>query len=105
MDLIMSSFNHRGIFLQKLGPTVADPDEVLVSMQFALKEEGWDAENSVTTTVLFDSTILIASSYDGGQSFSLGNINKDVDGDGDIDADDKAKLLALAKAYANIVRP
>lgn len=101
----MSFFNRRGIFLQKLGPTIVDPDEVLVSMQFALKEEGWDAENNVPTTALLDSTTFIASSYDGGQSFSLGGINKDIDGDGDIDADDKAKLLALAKAYASIVNP
>jgi hypothetical protein len=41
----VSYFNHRGIFLQKLGPTPVDPDEVLVSMQFALKQSGWDAEN------------------------------------------------------------
>ena len=101
----MSFFNRRGIFLQKLGPTIVDPNEVLVSMQFALKEDGWDAENSLKTTALLDSTSLIASSYDGGKSFSLGNVNKDIDGDGDIDADDKAKLLALAKAYVDIVRP
>lgn len=101
----MSFFNRRGIFLQKLGPTVVDPDEVLVSMQFALKEESWDAEKSVKTTVLKDSSLIIASSHDGGNSFSLGNIDKDIDRDGDIDADDKAKLLALAKAYASIVNP
>lgn len=101
----MSFFNLRGIFLQKLGPTIVDPDEVLVSMQFALKEEGWDAENSVRTTALLDSSVIVASSYDGGQTFSLGNIDKDVDGNGVVDADDKAKLLALAKAYANIIKP
>jgi len=101
----MSFFNRRGIFLQKLGPTVVDPDEVLVSMQFALKEEGWDDVNSVPATTLLESTIFIASSYDGGHSFSLGNSNKDIDGDGDVDADDKEKLLALAKAYAAIVKP
>lgn len=101
----MSFFNRRGIFLQKLGPTIVDPDEVLVSMQFALKEEGWDAENAVDTTALLDSSVIVASSYDGGQTFSLGNIDKDVDGNGVVDADDKAKLLALAKAYANIIKP
>jgi hypothetical protein len=101
----MSFFNRRGIFLQKLGPTIVDPDEVLVSMQFALKEEGWDAENAVGTTALLDSSVIVASSYDGGQTFSLGNIDKDVDGNGVVDADDKAKLLALAKAYANIIKP
>ncbi|MNM83617.1 hypothetical protein D3C81_956800 [compost metagenome] len=101
----MSNFNHRGIFLQKSGPTVVAPDEVLVSMQLALKEEGFDNINSVTTTALLNSTTYIASSYDGGKTFSLGNVNKDIDGDGDIDADDKAKLLALAKAYASITHP
>lgn len=101
----MSLFNRRGIFLQKLGPTVVDPKEVLVSMQFALKEEVWNPDDSQETTALLDSTILIAASYDGGQSFSFGNFNKDIDGDGDIDADDKAKLLALAKAYVSIANP
>ena len=99
----MSYFNRRGIFLQKLGPTVVDPDEVLVSMQFALKESAEDEEGAITEKLL-DSTIFIASSNDGGQSFSIGNA-KDVDGDGDIDNDYRARLLALAKAYANIVRP
>lgn len=99
----MSYFNRRGIFLQKLGPTVVDPDEVLVSMQFALKESVQDEEGAITEKLL-DTTTFIASSYDGGQSFSIGT-TKDVDGDGDIDANDNAKLLALAKAYANIVSP
>ena len=99
----MSFFNHRGIFLQKLGPTIVDPNEVMVSMQFALKEPVY-AETGVSTDTLLDSTTFIASSNDGGKSFSLGNA-KDVDGDGDIDADDKARLLALAKAYVNIVNP
>lgn len=99
----MSYFNRRGIFLQKLGPTVVDPDEVLVSMQFAVKESEQDADGAITEKLL-DSTIFIASSTDGGQSFSIGNA-KDVDGDGDIDNNDRARLLALAKAYANIVRP
>ncbi|KAB0495500.1 hypothetical protein [Pseudomonas moorei] len=99
----MSYFNRRGIFLQKLGPTVVDPNEVLVSMQFSLKEPTQDEEGALTEKLL-DSTLFIASSNDGGQSFSIDNA-KDVDGDGDIDNDDRAKLLALAKAYANIVRP
>jgi hypothetical protein len=101
----MSFFNRRGIFLQKLGPTIVDPKEVLVSMQFALKEEGWDEENSVTTTSLLDSTTIIASSHDGGQSFSIGNVDKDIDGNGTINSDDKEKLLTLAKAYASIANP
>ncbi|MHA3734064.1 hypothetical protein ACXR0M_00175 [Pseudomonas sp. Eth.TT006] len=100
----MSNFNRRGIFLQKLGPTPVDPDEVLVSMQFALKESGWDAEKAESTDSLLDSQIIIAASYDGGQTFDVRN-QKDIDGDGDIDADDKAKLLALAKAYVNIMNP
>ncbi|MGF6140394.1 hypothetical protein [Pseudomonas laurylsulfatiphila] len=99
----MSYFNRRGIFLQKLGPTIVDPDEVLVSMQFALKESSLGASGTPSEKLL-DSTIYTASSYDGGQSFSIGTA-RDVDGDGDIDHNDKAKLLALAKAYANIVKP
>ena len=95
----MSYFNRRGIFLQKLGPTVVDPNEVLVSMQFALKEPGQDESDK-----LLDSSIYIASSYDGGKSFSISKA-KDVDGDGDIDNEDKARMLALAKAYASIVNP
>ncbi|MBC3268784.1 MULTISPECIES: hypothetical protein [Pseudomonas] len=100
----MSSFNQRGIFLQKLGPTPVDPDEVLVSIQFALKQAGWDARNAVPTESLLDSRIIIAASYDGGKTFDVRN-DKDIDGDGDIDADDKNKLLALAKAYVNIMNP
>ncbi|MBV4461050.1 hypothetical protein KVG96_24105 [Pseudomonas sp. COR58] len=100
----MSNFNPRGIFLQKLGPTPVDPDEVLVSLQFALKESGWNAENAVPTDSLLDSRTLIAASYDGGKTFGIRN-EKDIDGDGDIDADDKAKLLALAKAYVSIENP
>ncbi len=69
----MSYFNHRGIFLQKLGPTPVDPDEVLVSMQFAQKQSGWDAENAVPTDSLLDSRIIIASSYDGGETFDVSN--------------------------------
>lgn len=95
----MSYFNRRGIFLQKLGPTVVDPNEVLVSMQFALKEPGQDEGDK-----LLDSSIYIASSYDGGETFSISKA-KDVDGDGDIDNEDKARMLTLAKAYASIVNP
>jgi hypothetical protein len=100
----VSNFNQRGIFLQKLGPTIVDPNEVLVSMQFALKQSGWDAENAMPTDALLDSRTIIASSRDGGKTFDVRN-DKDVDGDGDIDADDKAKLLALAKAYVSIMNP
>jgi len=98
----MSFFNRRGIFLQKLGPTIVDPNEVLVSMQFALKESDQD-ENGDTTDKLVDSTTFIASSNDGGQSFSIRNA-KDVDGDGDVDGDDREKMIALAKAYATIIK-
>lgn len=98
----MSFFNRRGIFLQKLGPTIVDQNEVLVSMQFALKESDQD-ENGDTTDKLVDSTTFIASSNDGGQSFSIRNA-KDVDGDGDVDDDDREKMIALAKAYATIIK-
>jgi hypothetical protein len=101
----MSFFNRRGIFLQKLGPTINDPKEVLVSMQFALKEEAWDAENSVETTALLDSTYIIASSYDGGNSFTLDSPHKEIDDDNIINIDDRTKILALAKAYAGINNP
>lgn len=100
----MGSLNRRGIFLQKLGPTPIDPNEVLVQMQFAYVQTGWDAEKSVETFQLENSSFVMAASYDGGQTFSIRN-EKDVDGDGDIDAQDKAKLLALAKAYASINTP
>ena len=99
----MSYFNNRGIFLQKLGPTIVDPNEVLVSMQFALKEFSLDGNGDPVQSLL-DSSFFIASSYDGGESFSFSKA-KDVDGDGDIDNDDKVKMLALAKAYAGIVNP
>lgn len=101
----MSMFNPRGIFLQKLGPSIVDPNEVLVSMQFAFKEDGWNAEKAQPTQALLDSSIVIAASYDGGKSFRINKIDKDVDGDGNVDDNDKAKLLVLAKAYASIVNP
>ena len=99
----MSNFNQRGIFLQKLGPSIVEPGEVLVSLQFALKEPGLNNDGTPMERLL-DSTTYYASSYDGGQTFSIDNA-RDVDGDGDIDDSDKAKLLALAQAYANIVNP
>lgn len=101
----MSFFNQRGIFLQLLSPSIVDPQEAQVSMQLARKELGWDAENNVQTETLVDSIFVTAVSSDAGQTFSIRSLNKDVDGDGDIDAADKAKLLALAKAYASIVSP
>ena len=101
----MSYLNQRGIFLQLLAPSIVNPQEALVSMQLARKELGWNAENAVQTETLVDSTFITAVSSDGGRSFNIKTVSKDVDGDGDIDADDKTKLLALAKAYANIVNP
>ena len=101
----MSFFNQRGIFLQLLAPSITNPHEAQVSMQLARKELGWDAVNEVQTEALVDSVYVTAVSSDGGQSFTIKTINSDVDGDGDIDGDDKTKLLALAKAYSNIVNP
>ncbi|RON05610.1 hypothetical protein BK659_21130 [Pseudomonas brassicacearum] len=100
----MSFLNQRGIFLQLMKPGPSEPN-TLVSMQLARKELGWDPENKMQTEALVDSIFMTAVSSDGGRSFTIGTLRKDVDGDGDIDADDKAKLLALAKAYANIVSP
>ncbi|RON02081.1 hypothetical protein [Pseudomonas brassicacearum] len=100
----MSFFNQRGIFLQLMQPSPSEPN-TLVSLQLARKELGWDTENEMQTETLVKSIFMTAVSSDGGHSFTLGTVRKDVDGDGDIDAEDKAKLLALAKAYANIVNP
>ncbi|MBU6961285.1 hypothetical protein KRR23_26585 [Pseudomonas sp. CVAP len=100
----MSFFNQRGIFLQLMQPGPSEPN-TLVSLQLARKELGWDADNEMQTETLVKSIFMTAVSSDGGRSFTLGAVRKDVDGDGDIDAEDKAKLLALAKAYANIVNP
>jgi hypothetical protein len=100
----MSFFNQRGIFLQLLAPSPVNPGETMVSMQFARKEIGYDAENQVETYTLVDTTNLTAISNDGGQSFSLGN-TKDIDRDGDVDDHDKARLLALATAYSKIINP
>jgi hypothetical protein len=100
----MSFFNQRGIFLQLLAPSPVNPGETMVSMQFARKEVGYDAENQVETYALVDTTNLTAVSNDGGRTFSLRN-TKDIDRDGDVDADDRAKLLALAVAYSRIINP
>ncbi|MHC8389455.1 hypothetical protein ACYZTM_15735 [Pseudomonas sp. MDT2-39-1] len=100
----MSNYNQRGIFLQRLPPSIVSPKEVRVSMQFALKEEGYDPENRSATHSLLDSTFREAVSNDGGVTFTMGN-TPDVDGDGDIDAQDKTVLIALAKAYSKITNP
>ncbi|VVO20831.1 hypothetical protein [Pseudomonas fluorescens] len=101
----MSFFNQRGIFLQLLAPSIANPREARVSMQLARKELGWDPVNELSTEALVDSVYVMASSNDGGRSFSINVVNSDVDGDGDINSYDKDKLLALAKAYSSIVNP
>ena len=101
----MSLFNQRGIFLQLLAPSIANPREAQVSMQLARKELGWDPVNELSTEALVDSAYVTAVSSDGGRSFTIKAVNSDVDGDGDIDSDDKEKLLALAKAYSSIVNP
>ncbi|AWM89567.1 hypothetical protein DJ564_01480 [Pseudomonas sp. 31-12] len=100
----MSNYNQRGVFLQLLTPSISSPKEVRVSMQFALKEEGYDPENRSATYSLLDSTSREAVSNDGGVTFTMGN-TPDVDDDGDIDAQDKAVLIALAKAYSKIINP
>ncbi|MDO8404861.1 MAG: hypothetical protein Q7T27_15325 [Pseudomonas sp.] len=101
----MSNYNQRGIFLQLLPASIVSPKEVRVSMQFALKEEGYDPENRTITYSLLDSSTREAVSNDGGVTFTMGAARSDVDGDGDIDAQDKAVLLALAKAYSKITNP
>ncbi|MHC8408862.1 hypothetical protein ACYZTR_01450 [Pseudomonas sp. Hz4] len=101
----MSFYNQRGIFLQLAAPSIVSPKEVRVSMQFALKEEGYDAPNQAITCSLVDSSTREVISTDGGLTFTMGAARTDVDGDGDIDAQDKAVLLALANAYSKIVNP
>lgn len=101
----MSNYNQRGVFLQLLGPSIVSPKEVRVSMQFALKEEGYDPVNRVPTYSLLDTTTREAVSNDGGVTFSMRDARADVDGDGNIDAQDKAILVLLAKAYSKIVNP
>jgi hypothetical protein len=103
-DLVMSYFNQRGIFLQLMLPSPSEPN-TLVSMQLARKEEVLDAETETVHEKLVDSIFVTATSSDQGANFSIRTLNRDVDGDRDIDSDDKAKLQALAKAYANIVNP
>lgn len=100
----MSTYNQRGVFLQLLRPTVVNPKEVRVSMQFALKEEGYDPVNREVTHSLLDSTLREAVSTDGGVTFSI-KTAIDVDADGDIDLQDKAVLVGLAKAYTKIINP
>lgn len=100
----MSFFNQRGAFLQLMSPGPSEPNTV-VSIQLSRKETKWDAENEVEIDTLVDSVFVTATSSDNGNTFTINRLQKDVDGDGDIDADDKAKLQALAKAYASIVNP
>ncbi|MFS2201649.1 hypothetical protein [Pseudomonas sp. Pseusp3] len=100
----MSFFNQRGIFLQLMQPSHSEPN-TLVSLQLARKELSWDAENEAQIESLVDSEFYTAVSTDGGNSFSIKTVGKDVDEDGTIGAADKAKLQALAKAYASIVNP
>ena len=100
----MSGYNQRGVFLQLQTPSIVSPKEVRVSMQFALKEEGYDPVNRALTYSLLDSSTREAVSNDGGMTFTMGSVT-DVDGEGDIDAQDKVVLIALAKAYAKIINP
>jgi hypothetical protein len=100
----MSNYNQRGVFLQLLAPTLVSPKEVRVSMQFALKEEGYDPENRTPTYSLLDTSSREAVSNDGGMTFTLSGA-PDVNGNGEIDAQDKVVLVALAKAYSKIINP
>lgn len=100
----MSFLNQRGVFLQMMLPSQSEPNTI-VSMQLARKELGWDAEEQLSTEALVDSVYVVAVSSDRGNSFTIRTDKADVDGDGDIYADDKAKLAALAKAYASIITP
>lgn len=101
----MSNFNRRGIFLQLATPSIVSPKEVRVSMQFALKDEGYTPENRTVTYSLLDSSTREAVSNDGGMTFTMGAARSDVDGDGDIGVQDNALLLALATAYSKITNP
>ncbi|VVQ11181.1 hypothetical protein PS918_05316 [Pseudomonas fluorescens] len=100
----MSHYNQRGVFLQLLRPSVFNPKEVRVCMQFALKEEGYDPVIGEVTSSLLDSTLREAVSNDGGVTFTIKSPT-DIDGDGDIDMQDKAVLVGLAKAYSKILNP
>ncbi|HEF4761336.1 TPA: hypothetical protein SAN82_003789 [Pseudomonas putida] len=100
----MSYMNRRGVFLQLLRPSIVSPKECKVSMQFALKEEGYDPVNGDVTYSLLDSSFHKAVSNDGGLTFTI-EPAIDVDRDGDIDLQDKAILVGLAKAYSKIINP
>ncbi|WP_409317837.1 hypothetical protein [Pseudomonas sp. KCJK9016] len=100
----MSFFNSRGVFLQLLQPGPSEPN-TLVSMQLARKEPGWDAEADEPMERLVDSIFVTATSTDGGHTFSIGRLEHDVDRDGEVGEQDRAKLAALAKAYASITNP
>lgn len=102
----MSFFNQRGIFLQLMLPGPAEPN-TLVRMQLARKEDIRDPETGMVllSDTLVDSVFVTAVSSDHGASFTIRTLNQDVNGDGNIDSEDKAKLLALAKAFASIVNP
>ena len=100
----MSFFNSRGVFLQLMQPGPSEPN-TLVSMQLARKELAWDAQTSTESELLVDSIMVTAISKDGGKTFTIDRLNQDVDRDGVIGDADKAKLAALAKAYASIINP
>lgn len=100
----MSFFNDRGVFLQLMQPGPSEPN-TLVSLQLARKELAWDAQTSTHSELLVDSIMVTATSKDGGKTFTVGRLNQDVDRDGVIGEEDKAKLAALAKAYASIINP
>jgi hypothetical protein len=91
-NLSMSLLNDHGIFLHKHVPGSVKPNEVIVSIRFASKEDDG--------SVALDSKIMTASSYDGGKTYSLSKTGGLVDGYAN--DEENAQLLALAKAYAAI---
>ena len=93
----------RGVFLDKTESQLPRP-EITVLMQFSTRQELQDPVTNVVTEQLVDSQTVTAISFDQGKTFKVGP-HGDVDGDGDVDGRDRAKLVALAKAYAAITTP
>ena len=81
----MFFYNQRGVFFfNSLVRSIVSPKEVRVSMQFALKEEGYDPASREATYSLSTPSTREAVSNDGGVTFTM-KTTPDVDGDGDMD--------------------